>query len=81
MFVNGKLHWDTSDDYYSNYNSKDIMSFDLADEKWETVEQPYNGEGTQFLKVGVLKSDLSVTEYKRSHIDVWVMKEYGVKES
>ncbi|OIT37650.1 f-boxkelch-repeat protein [Nicotiana attenuata] len=80
MFVNGKLHWTTDADFY-NRNSKNIISFDLADEKWEMVEGPCYGEGTDFLEVGVLNSDLSVIEYRRPNIDLWVMTEYGVKES
>ncbi|OIT25113.1 f-boxkelch-repeat protein [Nicotiana attenuata] len=59
MFVNGKLHWTTtSDDYCFNHNSKNIISFDLADEKWGTVEEPCYGEVTHFLKVGVLNTDI-----------------------
>ncbi|KAK4715791.1 hypothetical protein R3W88_014129 [Solanum pinnatisectum] len=46
----------------------DIMSIDLVDEKWRKVEQP------------LLGSDFYVL-CSHEKTDVWVMKEYGVKES
>ncbi|XP_059309947.1 F-box/kelch-repeat protein At3g23880-like [Lycium ferocissimum] len=75
-FANGKLHWATNDDDWN------IISIDLADEKWGKVEQSCYGEGYSLLHLAVLRSDLSVCcNYMSSHTDVWVMKEYGVKES
>ncbi|KAM3356940.1 F-box/kelch-repeat protein like [Capsicum galapagoense] len=54
-----------------------------ADEKLEKVEQPCcEKEGV--LVLGVLGNNLSVISkdnHLRTHIDVWVMKEYKVKES
>ncbi|XP_059309752.1 F-box/kelch-repeat protein At3g06240-like [Lycium ferocissimum] len=62
--INGKLHWVTTGGH-PWCNDGDIISIDLADEKW-----------------GKLGNDLSmIRNYKRTHVDVWVMKEYGVKES
>ncbi|XP_055813627.1 F-box/kelch-repeat protein At3g23880-like [Solanum dulcamara] len=73
-FVNGKFHW-----LDKQWN---IISIDLADEKWEKVEQPCCFKRCGFLKLGVFESDLSVfCNYAWTHVDVWVMKEYGVKES
>lgn len=73
-FVNGKLHW--LDKHWN------IISMDLADEKWTEVDQPCCFKGCGFLKLGVFESDLSVfCNYAWTHVDVWVMKEYGVKES
>ncbi|XP_059311791.1 F-box/kelch-repeat protein At3g23880-like, partial [Lycium ferocissimum] len=82
--VNGKLHWTTSTTHFSVYNPKDVICFNLADEKWGKVEQPCNGEGDidYILSLGVLAGDLALfCNYPKTHADVWVMKEYGVKES
>ncbi|MCD7451388.1 hypothetical protein HAX54_011696 [Datura stramonium] len=81
-FVKGKLHWLTKTPGYNFCKGGDIISLDLADEKWGKVEQPCYGEGDIELWAGVLGSDLSVfCECDGIHVDGWVMKEYGVKES
>ncbi|KAK4348639.1 hypothetical protein RND71_031394 [Anisodus tanguticus] len=92
--VSGKLHWVPAGGPFS-CNDKDIVYIDLADEKWGKLEQPYYGEGKFRLNLGVLGSHLSMfcsyrlkgddpgifCSYQRTCTDVWVMKEYGVKES
>ncbi|KAK6794213.1 hypothetical protein RDI58_007666 [Solanum bulbocastanum] len=79
MFVNGKLLW--ANDIYHTSGS-DIISFDLADRTWGKVQQPYYGERDFCWTLRVLESDLSVfCNYQRIHVDVWVLKECGVKES
>ncbi|XP_059293584.1 F-box/kelch-repeat protein At3g23880-like [Lycium ferocissimum] len=73
-FLNGKFHWDVDGK---------IISFDLGEEKWgKTMKQPCYGEGDFVIWLTVLASDLSIfCDYMRTLLDVWVMKEYGVKES
>ncbi|XP_060203017.1 F-box/kelch-repeat protein At3g23880-like [Lycium barbarum] len=78
--VNGKLHWLTGDDAWG------IMSIDLVDEKCRKMEQPCYREENLILNLGVLGSDLSVIcnywrNFQISQVEVWIMKEYGVKES
>ncbi|KAF3646908.1 hypothetical protein FXO38_18926 [Capsicum annuum] len=90
-FVNGKLHWtgvlSWANNIYGGFHKDwNIVSIDLADEKWGEVEQPRYGEEDFSLNLEVLGSDLSVLSncmknYTESHTEVWVMREYGVKES
>ncbi|KAG5593423.1 hypothetical protein H5410_043937 [Solanum commersonii] len=84
-FVDGKLHWDTyiydSEFDPVEFSGRNIISFDLANEKWEKVGKPSYGEGEIEMCVGTLGSDLCVfTDYKTTHLAAWVMKEYGNKE-
>ncbi|XP_060203723.1 F-box/kelch-repeat protein At3g23880-like [Lycium barbarum] len=85
MSVNGKLHWaSTTSHKFDSYNVWSIQSIDLADGKLGKVDKPCYGEGDFDLEMclGVLGSDLSVfCSYQRTQTDVWVMKEYGIKES
>ncbi|TMW81019.1 hypothetical protein EJD97_012707 [Solanum chilense] len=89
IFVKGKLHWAKSlsedqDQYQHSYNDWDIICIDVTDGEWGKVEKPYYGEGDFDLtpSVGVLGSDLSILcNYHSLQTDVWMMKEYGVKES
>ncbi|CAN4120765.1 unnamed protein product [Withania somnifera] len=85
MFVNGKLHWANISYKHFGYNNDwDIISVDLADGRWGEMEKPCYGEGNfNFIPcLGMLQNDLCIfCHHLRSHADVWVMKEYGVKES
>ncbi|KAM3321527.1 hypothetical protein P3S67_002678 [Capsicum chacoense] len=75
-FANGKLHWNIGRE------KKNIVSFDLANEKWDKVEKPSYGVGETESCVWTVGSDLCVfTDYKQTHFCIWVMKEYGVKQS
>ncbi|MCD9641141.1 hypothetical protein HAX54_027085 [Datura stramonium] len=73
--VNSKLHWLTK--------AGGILYIDLTDEKWGKLEHPLYGERDDCLELGMLRSDLSMFRcYERmTCVDVWVMKEYGIKES
>ncbi|PHU07972.1 hypothetical protein BC332_24461 [Capsicum chinense] len=41
LFETGKLHWNTN----TTTNDRIIVSFDLGNETWETIEKPSYGEG------------------------------------
>ncbi|KAH0707238.1 F-box/kelch-repeat protein At3g23880-like [Solanum tuberosum] len=85
FFVNGKLHWDTitfGPNPGDVCRCRDIIYFDLANEKWEKVEKPSYGVGETDLYMGTLGSDLCVfRDYNETQLGVWVMNGYGVKES
>ncbi|XP_006358426.1 F-box/kelch-repeat protein At3g23880-like [Solanum tuberosum] len=83
-FVDGKLHWNTIIGP-KLCMKRSIISIDLADGKWGEMELPCYWKGARgvVLSLGVLGSNLSVLcdcddPYM---LDVWLMKEYGVKES
>lgn len=75
---NGKLHWTL---YNSFDTGRKIVSFDLSNERYGEVEQPDYGKGISWT-LEVLGGCLSLFSYHRmSHVDIWVMKEYGVRDS
>ncbi|KAK6156410.1 hypothetical protein DH2020_010658 [Rehmannia glutinosa] len=79
-FVSGKLHWPRK--FGLNNCGWDIVSFDLKTEVYGIVEQPNYREGKYHRSLGVLEGCLCVLcDFKKIGVDVWVMKEYGVKES
>ncbi|KAI3470418.1 hypothetical protein Pfo_027081 [Paulownia fortunei] len=78
-FVSGKLHWGRRVGFNSRW---DIVSFDLGSETCETVEQPRYVEGGFSPSLGVLGECLCVLcDFPKTSVDVWVLKQYGVKES
>ncbi|KAG5628002.1 hypothetical protein H5410_013220 [Solanum commersonii] len=70
LSANGKLHWDTiTVGPYFTFVCMGISYFDLANEKWETMEKPSYGVEETDLCLGMLGSDLCVfIDYKRT---VW----------
>lgn len=81
MFAQGKLHWSASpgEGFSSGW---DIVSLDLEREIYGMVEQPNYGQGDFTSVLGVLGECISVLcNYQKTRADVWVLKEYGVKES
>ncbi|XAR62780.1 hypothetical protein NMG60_11017653 [Bertholletia excelsa] len=80
-FANGKLHWAAIADTGSRY-SWVIVSLDLAKETYGEVPQPSYDEGDSDLTLGVLNGCICVlSHYPGVHADVWIMNEYGRRES
>uniref|UniRef100_A0A5B7BIV1 Putative F-box associated interaction domain-containing protein n=1 Tax=Davidia involucrata TaxID=16924 RepID=A0A5B7BIV1_DAVIN len=80
-YANGALHWAASCEMGSNY-SWVIVSFDLAKETYGEVAQPNYGGSVSDFTLGILGGCLCVVcTYIGTHADVWVMKEYTVKDS
>lgn len=82
-FLNGALHWVTN----SSKPSELIYSFDLEGEKFKAVPPPahFNAQYVKKLScinIGVLRGCLCICYiYESASFEVWVMKEYGARES
>ncbi|KAA8524836.1 hypothetical protein F0562_011259 [Nyssa sinensis] len=76
--VNGRLHWVTRP-----VRLRRIVSFDLADEKFEEVPKPSCGGLNRCnYHLAVLGGCLSAVVYcNYGKLEIWVMKDYNVKES
>ncbi|XP_027166179.1 F-box/kelch-repeat protein At3g23880-like [Coffea eugenioides] len=75
-FVSGKLHWSVGG------TGGKIVTLDLTDGMYGEVEQPKYGEHHVGWNLEVLGGCLAVFYYHQNgHVDLWIMQEYGVKES
>lgn len=80
--VNERLHWPTWP-INRNSSARLLLSFDLSDEQFREVPKPECGSLDQFNHhLLVLGGCLSASVYSGAgFFEIWVMKEYGVKES
>ncbi|XP_031277858.1 F-box protein CPR1-like [Pistacia vera] len=90
VYACGALHWIvsrncSSGDFHRNGNSGDfnvVVALDLAAEDYKEVALPEFGSKNFNLDVGALGGCLCVVaNFSNVRSDVWVMKEYGVKDS
>ncbi|KAK1353733.1 putative F-box and associated interaction domains-containing protein [Heracleum sosnowskyi] len=84
VFTNGRLHW-LYFGFYENVRGLIIISFDLAEEKFYEVPRPnlIPIDGRNY-HLAILNGCLSAVVYGhglRRDLEIWVMKEYNVKES
>ncbi|KAF7146087.1 hypothetical protein RHSIM_Rhsim04G0210700 [Rhododendron simsii] len=80
--LNGAPHWFArgSTDIEARYFR--IACFDVMEEKFKEVPTPMYEVESNFFKVGVMDGCLCAVDSRlESHLNVWVMKEYGVEES
>ncbi|KAF2284834.1 hypothetical protein GH714_031001 [Hevea brasiliensis] len=85
IMVNGKLHWANSPFIHPRGNNR-LISFDLADEKFRMVPIPdsagFERHGYHRLKLVTIGGCLSVVlNINYGSFEIWVMKEYGVRQS
>ncbi|TYI55848.1 hypothetical protein E1A91_D11G168800v1 [Gossypium mustelinum] len=76
VLVNGKLHWRATTNL--------IMSFDLATEQFKEVPSPdFIASNRRIHELVVLRGCLSAVSFDddNQELEIWVMKEYDVKES
>ncbi|MBA0617873.1 hypothetical protein Godav_027287 [Gossypium davidsonii] len=78
VLVNRKLHWRTTTNL--------IMSFDLATEQFKEVPRPdviTSNSGRRFHELVILRGCLSAVSFdgNNQELEIWVMKEYAVKDS
>ncbi|CAL5393954.1 unnamed protein product [Camellia sinensis] len=81
-FVNGAVHWlncaGDSPDF--------ICCFDFGSEQFRVVPEPpefgLHKEFPDHIRLGVLQDFLSICDFSSpSRINIWLMKDYGIKES
>ncbi|XP_057802355.1 F-box/kelch-repeat protein At3g23880-like [Salvia miltiorrhiza] len=75
-FASGKLHW-----HRTVGLSSDIASFDLRSEAYGVVELPCYLRGGCVVSMEVIRGCLSILCDYPSGFNVWIMKQYGVRES
>lgn len=80
VLLNGTLHWvhEFFDGVEKRYS---IVGFSLGDHSFNEVLQPKFVERFCNFRVGVLDGCLCLLVNDLEYSDIWVMKEYGVKES
>jgi len=88
IFVGGTVNWLARDwardDSILNSHEQFILSLDLKKESYEKVPQPdleKDSWGPDLWTLGVVRDCLSIFASKFYFLDVWIMKEYGHKES
>ncbi|XP_058189557.1 F-box protein At3g07870-like [Rhododendron vialii] len=87
VVVGGAIHWLCEDENSTWFDPKSriILSFDLFEEKFHQMATP-DCEISEFCKISVLGGCLAITGdfgvYQGRHeVQIWLLKEYGVKES
>ncbi|KAM7493272.1 hypothetical protein LguiB_027881 [Lonicera macranthoides] len=76
-FLNGALHW-----IPWGINSPFICYFDFVNEQFGEVLEPFENQVRYGKEVSVINGNLSICDSSNhDQIVIWVMKEYGVKES
>ncbi|XP_049374657.1 F-box protein At3g07870-like [Solanum verrucosum] len=79
--VNEALHW-VSSGYDGPKLVDQIVGFDLENEVFGVIPHPDFDSGRLNYTLGVLQGCLSATRRKcQDYVEIWVMKDYGVKES
>ncbi|KDP30859.1 hypothetical protein JCGZ_13802 [Jatropha curcas] len=80
VLINGRLHWLT--DQLRHQAPRQLISFDLRDEKFKEIPSPNDRRFAIFCShLVILRGCLSAVVRGYGQLGVWVMKEYGVQDS
>ncbi|GAU16388.1 hypothetical protein TSUD_117370 [Trifolium subterraneum] len=79
VFVSDNVNWLTYD--YSSSTSRVIVSLDLEKESYQKLSQPDLEDNKWTLTLGVARDCLCIFASNDMFLDVWIMMEYGNKES
>ncbi|XP_073130140.1 uncharacterized protein [Henckelia pumila] len=78
-YLNGAIHWSVT--HYDGPVEWELVSHDLAMDTFTVIPLPNLENDDVTIVVKVLNGFLSVCCERNTHMDIWLMKEYGVKES
>lgn len=80
-FTNGRLHWLTRS-MHQNIGGLLIVCYDLADERFHEVPRPnFSVQNAHNYRLAELRGCLCAVVCMLGELEIWVMKEYNVKES
>ncbi|KAJ0725956.1 putative F-box domain-containing protein [Helianthus annuus] len=79
VVVNGRLHWVSRPGRLGGLPGRTIVSFDLEDEKFKLVSKPVNRSNYHLAVIDDCLATAVSCGYGK--LEIWVMKEYDVKES
>lgn len=80
IFVSGNLHWLVYDK--KDINHEKVCTLDLKKEVLQLTTCPPVGDKVNFRRLGKLREFLCVCDTtQRSELAIWVMKDYGLKDS
>ncbi|XP_042514023.1 F-box protein CPR1-like [Macadamia integrifolia] len=82
FLVNSAIHWLAESETIADTVSSTVISFDFKDEEFREVPLPDFVEDNFDMRIGVLGGELCVIcNFVGVHVELWVMKHYGAKES
>ncbi|KAI3815110.1 hypothetical protein L1987_14766 [Smallanthus sonchifolius] len=79
VVVNGRLHWVSRPGRLGGLPGRTIVSFDLKDEQFKLVSKPVNRSNYHLAVINDCLAAAVSCGYGK--LEIWVMKEYDVKES
>ncbi|XP_027065420.1 F-box protein CPR1-like [Coffea arabica] len=80
-FAGDALHWIAGNSPRLG-TANQVAAFDIRSEEWHLLPLPKTLAGDFFMNLVVLGECIGLfCNYYRDHVDFWVMKEYGVRES